>query len=114
MNVGQLLKLIDTDPESIEFKEVLLTIDENYNYEPARFDNGAVVNEAGENEATCKILAFAKMHDLDRERTLACFGKFYRDEVKEHIHDAGHANIRTFMVCGWRGVEFHGDVLSPK
>ena len=114
MDVDQLLKLINIDPESIEFGEVVLTIDDNYNYEPTRFDNGAVINEAGENDDTCKIFAFAKMHDLDREQTLACFGEFYRDEVREHVHDAGHANIRTFMVCGWRGVEFHGDALSLK
>ena len=114
MNVDQLLNLINTDPEAIEFTEVILTIDQYYKYQPTRFENGAVVNQAGENDSTCKILAFAKIHDLDQEQTLACFGKFYRDEVRGHLHEAGHPNIRTFLVCGWRGVEFHGDALTPR
>ena len=114
MNVDHLLKVINTDPESIEFTEVISTIDQYFTYQPTLFKNGALVNEAGENESTCKILAFAKIHDLDKEHTLACFGHFYRDEVKDHLHDVGHPNIRTFLVCGWRGVEFQGDALTPR
>lgn len=97
----------------MEFKEVMLTISELYDYQPTRFVNGAVVNEPGENEASCKIFSFARLHGLDEQQTLACFGKFYREDVMQHPQGTDHGNIRTFMVCGWRAVEFDGDALKP-
>lgn len=114
MKVDHLLELIRTSPELLEHDVVLCTIDEYYLYQPTYFMNGAVVNNPGENEETCKILAFAKMHDLDKEQTLACFGRFFREEVRDHLHDVGHPNIRAFLVCGWRGVEFYGNALTPR
>ena len=114
MNVEQLLEQIKTDPESVEFKEVLLTIDEYYDYEPVKFSNGAVVNEAGENEASCKIFSFCRIHGLDNDQTLACFGKFYRDDVLKNPSGTDHENIRSFMACGWDAVEFDDDALRLK
>jgi len=114
VRVEDLLKKIRTHRETVEFKEVMLTISENYNYRPARFVNGAVVNEPGENEASCKIFAFAKLHNLDVTETLSCFGKFYREDVLKKPEGTGHENIRSFMVCGWQGVEIEGEVLTPK
>jgi len=114
MDVEELLERIRTDQDAVEFKEVMLTISEHYDYKPARFVNGAVVNEAGENEASCKIFAFAKLHDLDLHETLSCFGKFYRDDVLKNPEGTDHANIRDFMVCGWIGVEIEGEVLTVK
>ena len=114
MNVEQLLEQIKTDPETVEFKEVLLTIDEYYDYEPVKFSNGAVVNEAGENEASCKIFSFCRIHGLDNDQTLACFGKFYRDDVLKNPSGTDHENIRSFMACGWDAVEFDGDALRLK
>jgi hypothetical protein len=114
MNIEDLLGKLRADRDSIEFKEVMLTISENYNYKPARFYNGAVVNEAGENEASCKIFAFAKLHNLDVNETLSCFGKFYREDVLKNPEGNDHANIRGFMTCGWGGLEIEGEVLTPK
>ncbi len=41
----------------------------HYVYRPTRFENGLgqgrAVNEAGTNEGSCKILAFAKLNGLD-------------------------------------------------
>lgn len=114
MNVEELLEQIKTDPESVEFKEVLLTIDEYYDYHPTRFSNGAVVNEAGENEASCKIFSFCKIHGLDEKETLACFGKFYRDDVLKNPAATDHENIRSFMACGWNALEFEGEALTAR
>jgi hypothetical protein len=113
MSIDSLLEKIRTNPEAVEFKEVMLAISAHYDYQHTRFMNGALVNEPGENEASCKILAFARLHGLSKEQTLACFGKFYRDDVLLHPQATDHGNIRSFMVCGWGGVEFDGPVLTP-
>jgi hypothetical protein len=114
MNVEQLLQQIKNEPESVEFREVLLTITENYDYQPVKFFNGAVVNEAGDNEASCKIFSFCKLHGLDKKQTLSCFGKFYRDDVLANPAGVDHENIRSFMACGWDALEFEGEALKPK
>ena len=114
MGTDAILEKIRTNPEDVEFKEVMLIISDEYDYQPTEFMNGAVVNAAGVNEASCKILSFAKLHGLDKEQTLACFGKFYREDVLQHPHGTDHENIRSFMVCGWLGVELKGQVLTPK
>ena len=113
MSVEELLEKIRSSRESVEFNDVLLIISENYDYQPAGFCNGVVVNEQGENEGSCKIFAFAKWHDLDVVQTLSCFGKFYRDDVLKNPEGTDHANIRNFMARGWDGVDFEGEVLTP-
>jgi CRISPR/Cas system CSM-associated protein Csm5 (group 7 of RAMP superfamily) len=114
MSIEELLEKLRTDRDSVEFKEVMQTISDNYDYKPTRFYNGAVVNEAGENEGSCKIFAFARLHDLDAQQTLSCFGKFYREDVLKKPEGTDHANIRDFMACGWGGVEIEGKVLTLK
>jgi len=114
MGTDTLLDKIQAQPEQVEFTEVLLAIDDGYDYQPTAFINDAVVNEAGMNEGSCKIFAFAKLHGLNKEQTLACFGKYYRDDVLQHPQGTDHANIRSFMVYGWGGLEFKGNVLTPK
>ena len=114
MNIDQLLEKIRRTPESVEFSEVMQVINEYYQYTPTRFVNGTIVNEAGENEGSCKIFAFASMHDLDREQTLACFGAYYRDDVLKQPKALDHKNIRIFMASGWDGIEIDKSVLCPK
>lgn len=114
MDIKTLLEKIAFEPETVEFKEVMLIISEHYDYQPAKFNNGVVVNEAGVNEASCKLLYFGKLQNLDKDQTLACFGKFYRKDVLQNPQGTDHENIRNFKVCGWEGVEFFGEVLIPK
>ena len=114
MNVTELLDRIRTKPQSVEFKEVMETITSSYDYQPTKFSNSAMINEAGENEGSCKIFSFAKMHGLDKEQTLNCFGKFYRDEVLQDPDGKAHGNIRSFMSCGWEGIHFEGEALRVK
>ena len=117
MTTDELLQKIKTQPDDIDFTEVIATIESNFHYTPTRFRNGiasnTIVNEAGSNEGSCKIFAFARLNRLDEEQTLACFGKYYREDVLGYPGNNDHANIRIFMVHGWQGIEFEGDALLP-
>ena len=118
MTINELIEKLNTQPDNIEFVEVIATIEAHYDYTPTRFTNGkngkTAINEAGQNEGSCKIFAFAKLNDLDEKQTLACFGQYYRDDVLSHPHGDDHANIRNFMHHGWDGIVFDGDALQQK
>lgn len=116
--IDQLLEKIRSVPEQIDFNEVIAAINTNYHYKPTPFTNGIgeykLVNEAGQNEGSCRIFAFARLHHLTEAQTLACFGKYYREDVLMHPHGTDHANIRSFMQYGWKGICFDGEALEPK
>ena len=118
MTVNELIEQLSSMHEDIDFDSVIRTIDENYHYTPTRFHNGkdphGVTNEAGSNEGSCKILAFGKLNNLGKEQALACFGKYYREDVLGHPDNDDHANIRSFMRDGWEGIRFDGEALRPK
>lgn len=118
MTVDQLLKKIREESEKVSFEEIVATINVHYSYTPTRFSNGLgdshVVNEAGQNEGSCRIFAFAKMHGLNQKETLGCFGRFYREDVLGNPSGVDHMNIRNFMRDGWDGLRFDGEVLAPK
>ena len=114
MNLKELLAMLCNAPEQIAFQSVIDTIDTHFDYQPTRFTNGNVVNEPGSNEGSCKIFAFAQLHDLNEAQTLSCFGKYYRDDVLKHPDGTDHANIRTFMLTGWQGIQFDAPALTPK
>ncbi len=118
MSLNSLLEQIKNQPKNVEFKTVIDTIAENYLYQPSRFSNGlgegAVINEAGSNEGSCKIFAFAQLNRLDEAQTLACFGHFYRDDVLGNPDGDDHGNIRNFMRHGWAGIQFDQAALSAK
>ncbi len=113
-----LLTQIANAPESVTFSQVIDVIHANYNYTPTRFtngeDDGAVINEAGSNEGSCKIFAFAQLQKLDKEQTLNCFGDYYRKDVLQNPDASDHGNIRNFMRYGWTGVNFDGPALKIK
>ena len=104
--------------EKIEFSELMALIEQCYEVSPSAFSNGLeearVVNGADQNQGSCKLLAFAKLHGLDQQQTLNLFGDFYHQEVLGDPEGSSHANIRAFMACGWDGVDFEGPVLSLK
>ncbi|NJX13915.1 HopJ type III effector protein [Tamlana crocina] len=105
---------LKTTPESIVFSETMDVIEANYEFTPTAFKNGDLENKAGENSGSCKLLAFAKLQDLSKEETLACFGQFYFDEVLNDPNGNGHQNIRNFMKTGFDGVSFEGEPLKAK
>lgn len=111
------IETIKQSPEKTDFSSVINIIDQYYHYTPTRFTNGSddvVVNNAGENEGSCKIFSFALMHQLDAVQTLNCFGRYYREDVLNNPTGSDHANIRAFMEYGWKHIKFDGDALQKK
>jgi hypothetical protein len=105
---------LSTEPEAISFQQTIALIDALYDFTPTAFTNGEVSNAAGENNGSCKILAFAALHQLSEPQTLALFGDYYRLDVLPDIKGNNHANIRNFMRTGWDGVSFSGEALRGK
>ena len=109
-----LLEQLKTSPETIDFKEVIAFIDENYDFTPIKFTNGNTVNDADQNNGSCKIFSFAKLQNLSKEETLNLFGAFYREDVLKNPEGNDHQNIRNFMEFGWEGISFEGEALKQK
>jgi len=114
MLVDQFLEKIKIQPQKIVFSEVLDLIEENYNFTETAFKNGPHLNLAGQNSGSCKIFSFAKLHDLNAQQTLACFGAYYREDVLQHPQATDHQNIRQFMISGWAGIDFSSAALNNK
>ena len=114
MNVSELLAQLRTHPQAIEFDQVMATIANHYDYTPTRFTNGQLINEAGTNEGSCKLFAFAQLNELSEQETLALFGRYYRDDVMGNPSGSDHGNIRNFMLSGWKGIRFEGKSLATK
>lgn len=114
MELNSFLDLLNQSPETIEFEQTIAVIEDNYDFTPAKFSNGSTVNEANQNNGSCKIFAFGKALELSESQTLACFGKFYREDVLQNPDNDDHQNIRNFIVSGWEGISFDGRALSAK
>ena len=118
MQVEELLEQIKNRPNDVSFEEVISVVNANYEYTPVAFTNGIegdqVVNKPGDNEGSCKIFSFARLHGLTEDETLACFGKYYRNDVLQNEEGTDHSNIRTFMRHGWAGIDFEQPALAAK
>lgn len=117
MSIELLIQKIQSG-EKISFNDTMKVISDHYCYRPVLFtnglDDGHLINEAGTNEGSCKIFAFAKMHELDKDQTLSLFGDYYWLDVLNDPDGTGHQNIRNFIKFGWSGISFEGDPLTPK
>lgn len=101
----------------VSFQDTMAVIAEYYEYQPTEFSNGIqnpLVNQAGRNEGSCKIFAFARLHGLDQAQTLALFGDYYSKDVLQNPEGDDHQNIRNFMRDGWEGIVFKAEALVPK
>ena len=114
MQLEQFLTKLKTAPESVEFEDTMANIEANYDYQASAFTNGSAENSAEQNQGSCKLLAFAKLQGLSAEQTLACFGRYYRDDVLGNPDGDDHQNIRQFMINGWDGVSFAATPLTAK
>lgn len=108
------IEKIRTAPETVSFDETIAAIDEHYEFTETAFSNGSAHNESGQNNGSCKILAFAALHQLTSQQALHCFGDYYRNDVLQHPHADDHQNIRNFIQHGWQGISFDGEVLTPQ
>ena len=98
----------------VSFGETMAIISENYDYQPTDFRNGLIENAAGQHEGSCKIFAFAKLHELTEAQTLSLFGDYYRVDVLQNLDAVDHQNIRQFMQQGWAGIAFENEALKVK
>lgn len=114
MELEFFLNRLETQPETIEFPDTVALINQLYTYVPTGFRNHNLISEAGQNTGSCKLFAFARLHDLTDAQTLACFGAYYRADVLKNPEGNSHPNIRQFMETGWEGIEFEGVPLRAK
>ncbi len=114
MDLELFLARLRSRPEAIEFPDTIALINRLYRFEPTTFRNDDLVNEAGRNDGSCRLFAFARLHDLDRDETLALFGAYYRSDVLKTPDGDSHPNIRRFMRTGWAGIEFDGVPLRAR
>jgi len=99
-------------PSQIEFSETMAVIESHYKFTPTAFKNDDLQNNSGENSGSCKLFSFAKLQGFTKEETLACFGKFYFEDVLNDPNGSGHQNIRNFMKTGFDGLVFEGHALK--
>jgi len=115
LNLNTFLEKIKNN-EAVSFNETMAVINENYHYQPTEFSNGLdehrLINKAGTNEGSCRIFAFAQIHQLDQAQTLNLFGDYYRADVLKNPDGTSHQNIRNFMQYGWAGISFNGEALT--
>lgn len=114
MELEIFLNKLQTSPSKIEFPDTVALINGLYEFTPTGFRNEEIYNEAGQNSGSCKVFAFARLHDLSPEMTLSCFGAFYRADVLKNPDGSNHQNIRQFMKTGWDAIEFDGVALRAK
>jgi len=112
MTLNEFLQQLGNN-SALDFEDTMQVIADNYQFSATAFTNGEVRNEEGQNEGSCKIFAFAQLNNLDQEKTLLCFGRFYQD-VLNTPEGNDHGNIRNFMQSGWDGIKFDGTALTAK
>jgi DNA-binding IscR family transcriptional regulator len=109
-----LFEQLEKSADEIQFKDVIAFIDEHYDFTPTKFTNGNTVNEANQNNGSCKVFSFAELNSLSQQETLNLFGEFYREDVLKNPEGTDHQNIRNFIEFGWDGVSFEGKALKRK
>jgi len=113
MKLEKFLTILNNNPDAINFTDTMAVIEAMYSFKPTAFDNGELHNTADQNNGSCKLFAFARLHNLSEQQTLACFGQYYRDDVLQHPAGDDHQNIRNFMQSGWSGIVFDSMPLTP-
>ena len=71
-----IVEQLKNTPEELAFSNVIAYIDEHYEFTPTKFTNGNTVNEANQNNGSCKVFSFAKINQLSPEETLLCLASF--------------------------------------
>ncbi len=114
MNLNNFLQLLEQNSAAVSFTDCIAVIDRHYHFTPAKFSNGEQHNPAGQNNGSCKIFAFGRLHQLSEAQVLACFGDYYRIDVLQNPEHSTHQNIREFIRHGWDGVQFEANPLILK
>ena len=109
-----ILEQLKNTQKTIDFKEVIAFIDENYDFTPTKFTNGNTVNEANQNNGSCKVFSFAKINQPSPQEPPFPLSELYRAAVLKNPEGTDHQNIRNFMKFGWEGIIFEGEALKKK
>ncbi len=88
-----------------KFATTLAFINQNYSFQPTAFNNGEVENEEGQNEGSCKVLAFAILEGLSDQEALVAFAEHYRSVLMNPM-GTDHQNIRSLQKNGLSMVSF--------
>eukprot|EP00571_Detonula_confervacea_P014241 CAMPEP_0172297744 /NCGR_PEP_ID=MMETSP1058-20130122/656_1 /TAXON_ID=83371 /ORGANISM="Detonula confervacea, Strain CCMP 353" /LENGTH=214 /DNA_ID=CAMNT_0013006929 /DNA_START=46 /DNA_END=690 /DNA_ORIENTATION=+ len=104
---------LEMSGDDLMFDEFITLCDEQYEFGLVEFKNGDVVNKAGENDGSAKVLSYAALADMDKDLTLKLWGQYYRD-VLATPDGSDHQNIRNFMKSGWDGVDFSNGIGLTK
>ena len=107
------IERLRSNADSVTFAEVIDLIDTYYHHTPTAFSNGSVINQAGENQGSAKVLSFARLHGLTEQETLHCFAEHWRS-VRSNPDGSDHQNIRQFMQNGWNGLQLSEACLTIK
>ena len=113
MTITEFKTKLKTTPTAITFKETMQVIEDYYTFNPTAFANGDIINNAGENNGSCKLFAFAMHQELTKEATLFSFGEHYQS-VLDDKNGTSHQNIRNFMQTGFKGLSFENEALILK
>ena len=113
MTIPEFKTKLKTTPTAITFKETMQVIENYYTFNPTAFKNGDIINNAGENNGSCKLFAFAMHQEFTKEETLLCFGEHYQT-VLEDKNGTSHQNIRNFIQTGFKGLSFENEALTLK
>jgi len=105
---------LTTTPIEVEFTDTMAIIESLYTFTPSSFTNGDIRNESDQNNGSCKLFAFAKDQEFNKNDTLHCFDAYYREDVLNNPNGTDHQNIRNFMQYGWDGITFDANPLSTK
>lgn len=116
MDIQSLLTQLDQSPETLVFKDIIAAIEAAYNFTPVAFHNNGLDNAEGENQGSCKVFAFAKLHNLSKDNTLALFAEHYFKGVLLTPDGNDHQNIRHFLKSddALNGVTLAANALSLK
>ena len=113
MTIPEFKTKLKTTPTAITFKETMQVIENYYTFNPTAFKNGDIINNAGENNGSCKLFAFAMHQELTKEATLFSFGEHYQS-VLDDKNGTSHQNIRNFMKTSFKGLSFENEALTLK
>ena len=113
MTIPEFKTKLKTTPTAISFKETMQVIENYYTFNPTAFKNGDIINNAGENNGSCKLFAFAMHQEFTKEATLFSFGEHYQTVLADK-NGTSHQNIRNFMQTGFKGLSFENEALTLK
>lgn len=99
--------------QDFQFETTLSFIEQYYLFTPSAFNNGGVLNNAEQNQGSCKVFALAQLLNLSKDQALSCFGQHYRDVLATPEVD-NHHNLRRVLKEGLDNITFSQFPLQDK